>query len=162
MPHSGDAHVKKYKFKATIQAGEGGGAFVFFPFDVEKEFGTRGKVPIKVTFDGVPDTSGLFKYGYPQHLIGVPKAIREQLGKKPGDSLEVVAWKDEAERVIEVPPAFQQVLERENLLTFFENLSYTHRKAYCRWIAEAIKEETRQKRLEKAVELMKKGIKTPN
>jgi hypothetical protein len=154
--------VKKYKFKATIQAGDGGGAFIFFPFDVEREFGTKERIPVKATFDGVPDVSGLFKHGYPQHLMGVRKSIREQLGKKPGDSIEVVVWKDEAERVIEVPAEFQQALEREELLPFFENLSYTHRKAYCRWITEARKEETRQKRVEKAVELLKKGIKTPN
>jgi uncharacterized protein YdeI (YjbR/CyaY-like superfamily) len=39
-------------------------------------------------------------------------------------------------------------------------LSYTHRKEYSRWISEAKKEETRQRRLEKAVEMLKKGVKT--
>jgi hypothetical protein len=153
--------VKKYKFKATIHAGDGGGAYVIFPFDVEKEFGTKGRVPVNVTFDGVADTSGLFKYGHPQHLIGVSKAIRDQIGKKPGDTLEVVVWKDEAERVIEIPPELRTVLEREDLLPFFEKLSYTHRKEYCRWIIDARKPDTRSRRLEKAVELLKKGIKTP-
>lgn len=154
--------MKKYKFKATIQTGDGGGAFVFFPFDVEREFGTKGRVPIKATFDGVEDTLGLFKYGFPQHVMGMRKSIREQLGKKLGDTVEVVVWKDEAERTIEVPVEFQQLLDKEKLLDFFEKLSYTHRKAYCRWILEARKEETRQKRMAKAVELLNKGIKTPN
>ena len=154
-------HVKKYKFKATIQAGDGGGAFVLFPFNVEKEFGTKGKVPVNVTFDGEPDTTGLFKYGYPEHLIGVRKAIRDKIGKKPGDTVEVLLWKDEVERVLEVPEELQRVLEEENLLPVFEKLSYTNRKEYCRWIIDARKDETRRKRLAKTVELLNKGIKTP-
>ena len=52
-------------------------------------------------------------------------------------------------------------MKKEGLLPFFEKLSYTHRKEYCRWITEAKKEETRSQRLEKAVEMLKKGIKTP-
>jgi uncharacterized protein YdeI (YjbR/CyaY-like superfamily) len=40
-------------------------------------------------------------------------------------------------------------------------LSFTHRKEYCRWITEAKKEETRLERLEKAVEILKKGVRTP-
>src|SRR6185436_5398122 len=128
------AFMKKYKFKAKIQAGDGGGAFVFFPFDVQKEFGTKGRIPIDVTFDGVADKSSLIRYGYPQHLAGVPKAIREQIGKQPGDHVEVVVWKDEAARVIEIPDEFKKRLEKEKLLEFFEGLSNTHRKEYVRWI----------------------------
>jgi hypothetical protein len=153
--------MKKYKFRAKIQAGDGGGAYVVFPFDMEKEFGTKGKVPVQVTFDGVPDTSALFRYGYPQHLLGVAKAIREQIGKKPGDNVEVVLWKDEEIRTLEIPPEFKKRMEQEKLLPFFEKLSYTHRKEYCRWITDAKKEETRQNRLAKAIEMIRKGVKTP-
>jgi uncharacterized protein YdeI (YjbR/CyaY-like superfamily) len=47
------------------------------------------------------------------------------------------------------------------LIDFIGIPSYTHRKEYCRWIAEAKKEETRLKRLEKAIEMLKKGVSTP-
>jgi uncharacterized protein DUF1905 len=46
--------MRKYKFKAKIEAGDGGGAYVLFPYDTEKEFATKGKVPVKATFNGVP------------------------------------------------------------------------------------------------------------
>ena len=36
---------KKYKFNAKIETGDGGGAYVLFPYDIEKEFATQGKVP---------------------------------------------------------------------------------------------------------------------
>jgi bifunctional DNA-binding transcriptional regulator/antitoxin component of YhaV-PrlF toxin-antitoxin module len=153
--------MKRYKFKAKIQSGERGGAFVFFPFDVEREFGTKGRVAVQVTLDGIPEKSSIVRYGFPQHLLGVSKAIREKLGKKPGDFLEVVLWKDEEPRVIEVPAEFKIRLEEEKLLLFFEQLSYTHRKEYCRWITEARKEETRRSRIAKAIELLRKGVKTP-
>jgi hypothetical protein len=153
--------VKKYKFTAKILAGDGGGAGVLFPYDTEKEFATKGKVPIKATFNGVPYTGSLIKYGFPQHTLHLPKAIREQLGKVPGDIIDVVLWKDEEERILEVPAPFERLMKKEGLLPFFETLSYTHRKEYCRWISEAKKEETRSRRLEKAIEMLKQKVKTP-
>jgi uncharacterized protein YdeI (YjbR/CyaY-like superfamily) len=53
------------------------------------------------------------------------------------------------------------LLKKEGLLPIFDKLSYTHRKEYCRWISEAKKEETRSRRLAKAVEMLRSGIKTP-
>jgi hypothetical protein len=153
--------MKKYRFSATIIAGDGGGAGVLFPYDTEKEFATKGKVPVKVTFDGHPYTGSLIKYGFPQHTLHLPKAIRVELGKVPGDTIEVVLWKDEAERILEVPAAFEKLMKDEGLLPFFEALSYTHRKEYIRWITEAKKEETRSRRLEKAIEMLRQKIKTP-
>jgi bifunctional DNA-binding transcriptional regulator/antitoxin component of YhaV-PrlF toxin-antitoxin module len=152
---------KKYKFKAKIQPGERGGAFVVFPYDVEKEFGTKSRVPVKATFNGEPYTGSLAKYGLPQHILGVEKAIREKTRTKPGDMVDVVVWKDDEVRTVEVPAELQALMKKEGLLPFFEKLSFTHRKEYCRWITEARKEETRSKRLTKAVEMLKQGVKTP-
>jgi Domain of unknown function (DUF1905) len=87
--------MKKYKFEAKIEAGDGGGAYVLFPYDTQQEFATRGKIPIKATIDGVPYTGSLIKYGSPQHMLPVLKAIRAQIGKGPGDAIQVVLWKDE-------------------------------------------------------------------
>jgi hypothetical protein len=153
--------MKKYKFKAKIEAGKGGGAFVFFPYDTGKEFGTKGKVPVKATFNGVPYRGSLIKYGNPLSILGVLKAIREQTGKGPGDTIEVVVWKEEEARIVEVPTQFEDLMKKEGLLPVFKKLSYTHRKEYCRWITEAKKQETRLKRLEKAIEMLKKGVSTP-
>jgi hypothetical protein len=153
--------MKKYKFRAKIEAGDGGGAYVLFPYDTAKEFATKGKVPVKATFNRVPYSGSLIKYGKPLHVLGVAKAIREQIGKGPGDTIEVVVWKDEDVRTVEVPSQFENLMKKEGLLSVFEKLSYTHRKEYCRWIAEAKKHETRMKRLEKAIEMLKKGVTTP-
>ena len=153
--------MKPYTFTARIQAGDGGGACVVIPFDVEQEFGAKGRVAVKDTFDGVPYTGSLMKCGPDQHMLGILKAIQEQIGKKLGDSIEVVVWKDDEERTVEIPAEFKALLKKEGLLTDFEKLSYTHRKEYCRWITEAKKEETRAARLTKSIVMLKKGVRTP-
>lgn len=153
--------MKKYKFKTKIEAGDGGGAYVLFPYDTEAEFATKGRVPVKATFDGVPYTGSLTKYGHPLHMLAMLKAIREQTGKGPGDIIEVVVWKDDEVRTVEVPTQFENLMKKEGLLPVFKKLSYTHRKEYCRWMTEAKKQETRLKRLKKAIEMLRKGVKTP-
>ncbi len=153
--------MKKYKFKATIQAGIGGGAAVAFPFDVEKEFGVKGNVPVKATFDGIPYSGSLMKCGVPSHMLGVLKSIRTQIGKNPGDQVNVVVWKDEDARVIETPADLARLLKERGLLAAFEKMSYTHRKEYCRWITEAKKEETRKNRVAKAADMLASNVKTP-
>jgi hypothetical protein len=153
--------MKKYKFKATIQPGIGGGAGVVFPYDVQREFGARGIIPVQSTLDGVPYTGSLCKCGPDAHMLGVLKAIRDQIGKGPGDTIDVVLWKDEEVRTVDLPAGFKSLLKKEGLLAAFEKLSFTHRKEYCRWITEAKKEETRQIRLLKSIEMLRKGVKTP-
>jgi hypothetical protein len=153
--------MKTYKFNAKIEAGDGGGAYVLFPYDIEKEFATKGKVPVKATFNGVPCTGSLIKYGNPLRMLGILKTIRAQIGKGPGDTIEVVVWKDEGVRTVEVPAQFENLMRKKGLLPIFEKLSYTHRKEYCRWITGAKKKETRLRRLEKAIEMLKKRVSTP-
>jgi hypothetical protein len=116
-----DEAMKKYKFKAKIEAGDGGGAYVLFPYDTGKEFATKGKVPVKATFNGVPYTGSLIKYGNPLHMLGMLKAIREETGKGPGDTIEVVVWKDEEVRTVEVPAQFERLIKKRSCLRFSEN-----------------------------------------
>ncbi len=153
--------MKRYKFKATVEGGDGGGAGVSFPYDVEKEFGTKASVPVRATIDGVPYTGSLMNCGLPNHILAVLKGTREKIGKGVGDTVEVVVWRDEEVRTVETPPELEKLLKKEGLLAGFRKLSYTHQKEYVRWITEARKEETRQRRLAKCVEMLKAGIKMP-
>jgi hypothetical protein len=154
--------MKKYAFTAKIQAVGRGGACVLFPFSVEKEFSTRGRVPVQVTFDGVPYRGSLTCCGASAHMVGMLKSIRAEIGKEPGDLVDVELWKDEAERSVDVPPELAKLMQREGLRVRFDALSLTHRKEYCRWITDAKKEETRARRLRQAVEMLRAGVKTPD
>jgi uncharacterized protein YdeI (YjbR/CyaY-like superfamily) len=100
-------------------------------------------------------------YGAIGHTLGVLKDIRAQIGKGPGDMVEVVVWKDEAKRIVDVPPEFAKAMKKQGVLQFFDTLSYTNRKEYCRWISEAKREETRRMRLAKSIEMLGNGVKTP-
>jgi len=153
--------MKKYAFSARIEPGPGGGAFVTFPYDVEKEFGLKGRVPVHATFDGVPYTGSLMQCGGPHHMLGILKSIREQLGKNIGDKIKVEIRRDETVRTVELPADFTALLKKEKLRDFFDSLSYTHRREYARWITEAKKAETRAARLTKSIHMLHKGVRTP-
>ena len=76
---------------------------------------------MQATFDGIPYTGSLVKYGQPQHMLGILKALREQLGKQPGDKVKVELWKDEAARTVDIPADFAALLKKEKLLPFLRS-----------------------------------------
>ena len=153
--------MKRYKFRAKIEDAGGGGACVLFPHDMEAEFGRKGRVPVKALLEGVPYTGSLMEYGHSRPMLGVLKGVRAQMGKDVGDTIAVELWQDAAERKVEVPEHFAKRMKQEGLLSFFSGLSYTHQKEYVRWVSEAKREETRVRRLEKAVEMLRAKVKTP-
>jgi Bacteriocin-protection, YdeI or OmpD-Associated/Domain of unknown function (DUF1905) len=153
--------MKKYTFTAKIEPGPGGGAFVTFPYDVQKEFGAKGRVPVKASINNIPYAGSLMQCGGPYHMLGILKSIRRELGKQFGDPVNVQIWKDEAVRTVEVPAEFAALMKKHAVRDFFDSLSFTNRKEYVRWITEAKKEETRAARLTKSIDMLRKGIKTP-
>jgi hypothetical protein len=148
---------KRYRFKASIlQNGNMNAAYVEFPFSVEGEFGKKGHVKVKVLLDKKVEYRGsLAKMGYHCHILGLTQAIRKELNKSFDDEVNVELWEDFEERIVEIPQDVQ-FLFNENLEAFskYEKLSYTHRKEYMQWIEEAKKEETREKRKIKMIEML--------
>ena len=152
--------MKRYKFTAAIQRSKGWGAYVIFPHDTQKEFGIKGRVPVQALLGGLPYTGSLMTSGTAYHLLAVPQAIREELAKEPGDLINVELWKDDSPRTLELPEDFLKLLKQEKALADFETLSVTRRKEYRNWITSAKKEETRQRRLLKSIDLLKAERKT--
>ena len=108
--------------------------------------------------EGVPYRGLLVRMGGEHHLLIVLKGIREQIGKTFGDEIQVTVEPDLEERVIEIPKDLMKELKKDKeARAFFDKLSYTHRKEYVRWVEEAKKEETRQSRIGKTIEMLKKG-----
>lgn len=147
--------AKPVKFKATIQAAGGGGAFVLFPFDVKEYFGKTGRIQVKATFNGEPYKGSMVKYGMPQHMLVVLKETREKINKQPGDEIEVIVSEDNTERVLEVPEDLQKVLEKHKLQQAFDKFSYTHKKEWVKSVTDAKRPETREKRLNALIEALK-------
>jgi len=155
--------MKIYEFDAVIQKHQGlDAAFVEFPYDAEQEFGTKGQVKVFATFDGYEYRGSLAKMGHPCHRLGLTKQVRAAIGKQPGDTVHIVLNKDEEPRVVEIPGDFGKLLDQNpSVKAYFEGLSYTHQKEYVRWINEAKKAETRERRLQKAIEMLQENVKHP-
>ncbi len=152
--------TKKQTFTAVIQSAGGGGAFVEVPFDVEAAFGSK-KPKVKAMIEGVPYRGTLVRMGTECHLLLILKSIREQIGKTFGDEVTVTVEPDTEPRLIEIPKDLLKELKKDKeAKAFFDKLSYTHQKEYVRWVEEAKKAETRQNRIVKTIEMLKKGKRT--
>jgi hypothetical protein len=147
----------KYHFRAVIEDAGDGGAYVTIPFDVEKTFGKK-RVKVKASLEGEIYRGTLVRMGSPCHLLLVLKEIRQKIGKSFGDEIEVELEEDTEPRQVILPADFQAALDAHpQAQAFFAGLSYTHQKEYVRWIEEAKREQTRQSRLARAVELLEQG-----
>jgi hypothetical protein len=143
------------RFTATLQE-----RHVVVPFDVRALWG-EARPPVKGTVNGVAYRSRLMVYGG-ETLLGLTNAFRAQAGIAQGDEVEVTMERDDAPREVDVPPALRHRLDAdETAKAAFEKLSFTHRREYATWIAEAKKQETRERRAGKAIELLREGVRTP-
>lgn len=144
----------KKTFTATIKgAQDSGGAFVVIPFDMEEVFGKK-RVKVQASFDGEPYRGTITPMGG-QPLLIVVKKIREKIGKQAGDEVEVTVQEDTEPRVVEVPSAFQELLKSHpQAATFWQSLSYSHQREYAMWFSEAKRAETRERRINKAIEML--------
>jgi len=93
-----------------------------------------------------------------EFLLGLNREVRRHASVEAGDTVTVELTLDAAPRDVEVPQALAAALAQDDTAyANFERLAYTHRKEYVRWIDEAKREETRQRRVSEALELLRQG-----
>ena len=92
---------KIYEYESLIySAGDTGGAYVMFPYDIRKEFG-RGRVKVHAAFDGEPYDGSIVNMGVKNedgsicYILGLRKDIRAKIGKQPGDQVRVTVTERE-------------------------------------------------------------------
>ena len=133
---------------------------VVVPLDVRALWG-EARPPVRGTVNGVPFRSRLMVYGG-ETMLGLTNAFRASAGIVEGDEVDVVIERDDEPREVEVPPALQARLDADEIArAAFEKLSFTHRREYADWIAQAKQETTRSRRLGRAIEMLRDGVKTP-
>jgi hypothetical protein len=109
-------------------------------------------VPVRCTIDGQPFRGSIFPYGGVYYL-GVVRKVRDAIGKTFGDTVRVVLELDDEPRTVAVPEDLARALAGNATAgTAFDKLSYSHKREYVDWIAAAKKDETRQRRIAKAIE----------
>jgi hypothetical protein len=144
------------KFKAKIEAGRGGGAFIKVPFDAKEVFGSA-RPKVKATFDGEPYQGSIAPMGG-AYLIGILKDIRAAIGKDIGDTVQVTLEADASPREVTVPADVAKALKSAGLTKMFDGMSYSHRKEHINAIAEARKPETRERRIARMLDDLRKRL----
>jgi hypothetical protein len=93
-----------------------------------------------------------------EFLLGLSREVRQGAGVEAGDEVEVTVGLDAAPREVEVPAALAAALAADpEASASFERMAFTHRKEYARWVGEAKQEETRQRRAQQALEMIRAG-----
>ncbi|MEJ7849320.1 MAG: YdeI/OmpD-associated family protein [Pyrinomonadaceae bacterium] len=123
------------------------------PFDVEAVFGAN-RLPVKVSINGAEYRGSVVRMGG-KYMMGVPKMFRAAAGIEAGDNIVVTMELDTEARTVETPRDLEKALKEGSLQIAWEKLSYTHRKEHVRAIEESKKPETRARRIEKAIEMIK-------
>ena len=115
------------------------------------------RFPVRATVNGYSwQTSVARMRG--EFLVGLNKEVRTAAGVEAGDTVSVVLELDTEPREVEVPDALAEALAGDDAArAAFDRLAFTHRKEYARWIADAKRDETRERRVEKAVEMLRGG-----
>ncbi len=145
--------MNRHEFEVTLlKPPDIDGAYFIVPFNVPKVFGTKAQVKVRGTIDGYPYRGSIANMGE-GHCMGVKKEIRQAIGKTAGDTVEVVMEIDTEPRIVAVPEDFQQAMDNNpTVKEIFDKFSYTHKKEYVEWIEGAKRQETRESRINKAVE----------
>jgi uncharacterized protein YdeI (YjbR/CyaY-like superfamily) len=93
-----------------------------------------------------------------EFLLGLNQEVRQGAGVQAGDEVDVTIELDAAPREVEVPEALATALAADpQASAAFEGMAFTHRKEYARWVAEAKREETQQRRVVQALEMIRAG-----
>jgi hypothetical protein len=147
-------------FKAVLGGKDGDRPSVEIPFEVVKTFGSA-RPKVKATVNGVELRTTVAVYGGVSY-VGFRKEVRDAMGIAIGDRIAVKLELDTAEREVEVPDDLARALKKDRAAKrVFDGLAYTHRKEYARWVGEAKKAETRERRVGKTIEMLRAGTKHP-
>jgi Bacteriocin-protection, YdeI or OmpD-Associated/Domain of unknown function (DUF1905) len=145
------------QFKAQLQP-KGPAAAVVLDDDQVAAVGEGAKrFPVLATVNGYAWRTSVTRMKG-EFLLGLSREVREGAGVQAGDEVDVTLELDAAPREVEVPAALAAALATDPQAgAAFEAMAFTHRKEYARWVQEAKREETRQRRVQQAVEMIKAG-----
>ena len=142
-------------FRAMIMKADRGGAYVCVPPEVVASLGGKGRMPVRATFDGIAYQGSIVSMGGGDKILGLLKRIRTDLGKGPGDVVDVTVELDVHERSVDVPDDLRAALARAGMSEAFAALSYTHQREHVSWIEQAKRPETRVRRIDKTIERLR-------
>src|SRR4051812_44737585 len=148
-PATGRSSERMQRFTATL--GERG---LVVPLDAKALWG-EARPPVAGTVNGHAFRSRLMVYGG-ETWLGLTNPVRARAGPAEGDGVDGGIDRDDAPREVVVPPELRAALDADDAArAAYERLSFTHRREYAEWIAEAKRAETRERRAARALERLR-------
>jgi len=145
------------KFRATVQLDGKTATGIEVPDDVVTALGPGQRPAVTITI-GEHSYRTTVARMRGRYLVPLSAANRTAAGVAAGDEIEVGIEPDTEPRVVEVPADLTAALAADDAArATFDQLSFTHRKEWVRWIEEAKKAETRESRVTKTVESLRAG-----
>ena len=146
-------------FRTTLKQAGKTATGIEVPNEIVEALGAGGRPPVRVSLGDHTFRSTVARRGE-RYLVGVSAANREAAGVAAGDDLEVTIALDTEPRETAVPEDFAAALEAEpKAKEFFATLTPTQRGYFVSDVESAKKEETRRRRVEKAIALLREGRK---
>ena len=124
------------------------------PPEIIAALGGGKKPPVAMTVNGYSYRSTVAVMGG-KYMVGFSSDHRAASGLKGGDAIEVDIVLDDAPRMVDVPADFASALDAAGARPAFDKLAFSHRKEHVRAIEEAKTAETRTRRIEKAVAMLR-------
>jgi len=145
------------RFRTTIELGGKTATGFRIPEDVVADLGSGKRPAVRVTIGGhtyrttVAPMGGVF-------MIPLSAENRAGAGAAAGDEVDVDVELDTEPRVVTVPPDFAEALDRQpDARRAFDALSYSNQRRHVLSIEGAKTDETRQRRIGKAVDALRQG-----
>ena len=145
------------RFRAQLQPRGPAAAVVLDDAQVAVVGEGAKRFPVVATIGGYTWRTSVARMGG-EFLLGLSREVRQGAGVDVDDEVDVSIELDVAPREVEVPEALAAALATDpQAEASFEGMAFTHRKEYARWIAEAKREETRQRRVQQALDMIRAG-----
>jgi hypothetical protein len=127
------------------------------PDKVVEALGAGKRPPVRVTINGYTYRNTIAVMGG-VFMVGVSAENREKAHVAGGDEVDVDIELDTQPRELTLPPDFSAALDRQpDAKRFFHTLSYSRQQALALPIDQAKTPETRQRRIEKALNALGEG-----
>ena len=146
------------RFDATLELTSETATAVEVPVDVPAVFGVK-RPPVRGTINGTPFRSTIAVYSG-RYYLGINRRLRDEAGVAAGEKVVIELDRDDEPRVFDLPVEIEKALTVRARSTF-DALPYTHQREYVEWITEAKRDETRERRLAKMVEMLEDGVRHP-
>jgi len=142
------------KFRTTLLQGDKTATGIRVPDEVMAALAAGKKPPVRVTINGHSYRSTVAT------MVGVSAENRAAAGVAGGDQVEVDVELDTAPRDVQVPPELAAELAADpGAKQFFDSLSNSNKSWHTLAITGAKTDETRQRRLEKSMQMLREGRK---